>query len=89
MIEMRWRMSAPFSALRGIPATVVAPEVAAINVPSVRTVVVLPAPLEPRNPNLAVGDSGGDVGEGGPFSEALGQLVAAAAVRSGPAAQGQ
>src|SRR5215469_11037258 len=53
MIEMRLRMSAPFSALSGIPATVAAPEVGATNVPSVRTVVVLPAPFGPRKPNTS------------------------------------
>ena len=53
MTEMRLRMSAPFSALSGIPATVATPEVAAIKVPSVRTAVVLPAPLGPKNPNTS------------------------------------
>lgn len=39
MIAIRRRISTPFSALSGIPATVAEPEVGAINVPSVRTVV--------------------------------------------------
>jgi hypothetical protein len=53
MTAMRWRLSTPFSGLSGIPATVAEPEVGAIKVPRVRTVVVLPAPLGPRNPNTS------------------------------------
>ena len=36
-----------------MPATTAEPAVGAINVPSVRTVVVLPAPLGPRKPNTS------------------------------------
>ena len=53
MMEMRWRISTPFSGVSGMPAMVAVPEVGAISVPSVRTVVVLPAPLGPRKPNTS------------------------------------
>ena len=53
MIEIRDRIAGPFSALSGIPATIAEPEVGAISVPSVRTVVVLPAPFGPRKPNTS------------------------------------
>ena len=53
MIAMRRRMSTPFSGASGMPATVADPEVGAISVPSVRTVVVFPAPFGPRNPNTS------------------------------------
>src|SRR5580692_8637696 len=53
MTAMRWRTSTPLSGLSGIPATMAEPEVGAINVPRVRTVVVLPAPLGPRKPNTS------------------------------------
>jgi hypothetical protein len=36
-----------------MPATIADPELGAISVPSVRTVVVLPAPFGPRNPNTS------------------------------------
>jgi hypothetical protein len=51
--EKDWRISTPFSALSRTPATVAEPEVGAIKVPRVRTMVVLPAPLGPRNPNTS------------------------------------
>ncbi len=53
MTEMRWRISTPFSGLRDKPATVAEPELGAMRVPKMRTVVVLPAPLGPRNPNTS------------------------------------
>ncbi len=53
MIAIRCRINTPFSAVRGSPATVADPEVGAIRVPRVRTVVVFPAPLGPRNPNTS------------------------------------
>jgi len=53
MIEILRRISTPFSGASGIPATVAEPEVGAMRVPSVRTVVVLPAPFGPRNPNTS------------------------------------
>ena len=53
MIEMRARIAGPFAALNGTPATVADPKVGAISVPSVLTVVVLPAPLGPRKPNTS------------------------------------
>jgi hypothetical protein len=53
MIEIRDRIAGPFFALNGIPATIAAPELGAINVPKVRTVVVLPAPFGPRKPNTS------------------------------------
>jgi len=53
MIATRLRISTPFSGVNGMPATVADPELGAIKVPSVRTVVVFPAPLGPRNPNTS------------------------------------
>ena len=53
MIEIRRRISTPFSGVSGIPATVAEPEVGARSVPRVRTVVVFPAPFGPRNPNTS------------------------------------
>ena len=53
MIEIRRRISTPFSGLSGIPATVAEPEVGAMSVPSVRTIVVFPAPFGPRNPKTS------------------------------------
>ena len=55
MIEMRFRISVPFSGSSGMPATRAVPEVGAISVPRVRTVVVLPAPLGPRKPKTSPG----------------------------------
>ena len=53
MIEIRDRIAGPFSAHNSMPATVADPEVGASSVPSVRTVVVFPAPLGPRKPNTS------------------------------------
>src|SRR4029453_15003510 len=53
MIEIRRRISTPFSGVSGIPATVADPEVGAMRAPSVRTVVVLPAPFGPRKPKTS------------------------------------
>src|SRR4029450_6733596 len=53
MTEIRRRISTPFSGVRGIPATAAEPEVGAMSVPSVRTVVVFPAPFGPRKPKPA------------------------------------
>ena len=53
MIEIRRRISTPFSGASGIPATVADPEVGAMSVPSVRTVVVFPAPFGPRKPKTS------------------------------------
>src|SRR5579859_2646113 len=53
MIAMRLRISGPLSEVNGMPATVAEPDVGAISVPSVRTVVVFPAPLGPRNPKTS------------------------------------
>ena len=53
MIEIRRRISAPFPGLSGSPATEAEPEVGANSVPSVRTVVVFPAPFGPRNPKTS------------------------------------
>jgi hypothetical protein len=53
MIEIRRRISTPFSGVSGIPATVAEPDVGAMSVPSVRTVVVLPAPFGPRKPKTS------------------------------------
>ena len=53
MIEIRERIAGPFFAVSGIPATIAAPELGAISVPNVRTVVVLPAPFGPRKPNTS------------------------------------
>ena len=53
MIEIRWRISTPLSGRSAKPATVAVPDVGAISVPSVRTVVVLPAPFGPRKPKTS------------------------------------
>src|SRR3984885_14057312 len=53
MTEIRERIAGPFFALKGMPATIADPELGAISVPNVRTVVVLPAPFGPRNPNTS------------------------------------
>ena len=53
MTETRRRISTPFSGLSGMPATMAEPDVGAINAPRARTIVVLPAPLGPRNPNTS------------------------------------
>jgi hypothetical protein len=53
MTEIRDRITGPFFALNGIPATIAVPELGAISVPNIRTVVVLPAPFGPRNPNTS------------------------------------
>jgi hypothetical protein len=42
-----------FSGVSDIPATVAEPDVGAMSVPSVRTVVVFPAPFGPRNPKIS------------------------------------
>ena len=74
MIEIRRRISAPFSGVSGIPATVAEPEVGAISVPSVRTVVVLPGAVRPEEAeHLAVADLERDVVERDPVTEALAQ----------------
>lgn len=76
MIEMRDRMAAPFSGDNSMPATVADPEVGVSSVPSVRTVVVLPAPFGPRNPNTSpVADLEGDVVERDAATEALAQVL--------------
>src|SRR5438046_2963238 len=46
MIVIRRRISDPFSGVSGMPATVAEPELGAMSVPSVSTVVVFPAPVE-------------------------------------------
>src|ERR1035441_5530286 len=53
MIEIRRRICTPLSGVSGMPATVAEPEVGAMSVPSVRTVVVFPAPFGPRKPNTS------------------------------------
>ena len=53
MIEIRERIAGPFSALNGMPATIADPSSARSACPSVRTVVVLPAPFGPRKPNTS------------------------------------
>jgi hypothetical protein len=53
MIAIRRRISTPFSGVSGNPATVAEPEVGESRVPSVRTIVVLPAPFGPRKPKTS------------------------------------
>jgi hypothetical protein len=45
MTEIRGRITRPFFALSGIPATIAVLELGAISVPNVRTVVAFPEPL--------------------------------------------
>jgi len=52
----------PFSCVSRIPATVAEPEVGAMRVPSVRTVVGLPGAVRPQEPeHLSVADLERDV----------------------------
>src|SRR5437764_387676 len=53
MTEIRRRISTPLSGVSGMPATIAVPELGAISVASVRTVVVLPAPFGPRKPKTS------------------------------------
>ncbi len=53
MIEIRCRICAALAGVSGRPATIADPDVGAISVPRIRTVVVFPAPLGPRNPNTS------------------------------------
>src|SRR5437764_1659090 len=53
MTEIRRRISTPLSGVSGMPATIAVPDVGAISVARVRTVVVLPAPFGPRNPKIS------------------------------------
>ena len=53
MTEIRARIAGPFWALKAIPAILAAPDVGAISVPRVRTVVVFPAPFGPRKPKTS------------------------------------
>src|SRR3954468_22939091 len=53
MIEIRDRIAGALSAVSGRSATLDDPDVGAINVPSVRTVEVLPAPFGPRKPKTS------------------------------------
>ena len=53
MSEIRERIAGPFFAFNATPATIAEPELGAISVPSVRTVVVFPAPFGPRKPNTS------------------------------------
>ena len=53
MTAIRRRISTPFAGVSGSPQTVADPELGARSVASVRTVVVLPAPLGPRNPKIS------------------------------------
>ena len=50
---MRGRISSSVAEPSGIPATEADPDVGAISVPRIRTVVVLPAPFGPRNPKTS------------------------------------
>ena len=52
-IAIRRLISPPFAGVSGSPATTAEPDVGAISVPSVRTIVVFPAPFGPRNPNTS------------------------------------
>lgn len=53
MTEIRARIAGPLPTLRGMPAILAAPDVGAISVPRVRTVVVFPAPFGPRKPKIS------------------------------------
>jgi hypothetical protein len=53
MTAIRRRISAAPSGPTGMPATTAEPAVGEIGVPRIRTVVVLPAPFGPRNPNTS------------------------------------
>jgi hypothetical protein len=75
MIAIRRRISTAFSGLSRTPATVAEPELGAMRVLSVRTVVVFPAPFgsETRTPRRSRLE--GDVREGDTVTETLGQAV--------------
>ncbi len=53
MTAIRCRISAAPSGPTGMPATMAEPAVGEISVARIRTVVVLPAPFGPRNPNTS------------------------------------
>ena len=53
MIAIRRRIATPLSGLSGIPLTNAVPAEGDNRVPRVRTIVVLPAPLGPRNPTTS------------------------------------
>src|SRR3954447_6104187 len=57
MTAIRLRIATPFSGNSGIPATLAVPELGVSSVASVRTIVVLPAPFGPRNPNTSPYDT--------------------------------
>ena len=65
-----------------MPATVAEPEVGAISVPRVRTVVVLPAPLGPRNPNTSPWATSKDTSE--KAVRCPKRLVSRSTARAGP-----
>ena len=61
MTEIRRRISTPLSGVSGMPATVAEPDVGAMSVPRVRTVVVLPAPFGPEAEHFSVAEFKRDV----------------------------
>jgi hypothetical protein len=74
MIEIRRRMSTPFSGTSDIPATVAEPDVGAMSVPSVPYGRGLARTVRPEETkNLAVADLEGDVAECDPVTETLTQ----------------
>ena len=76
MIAIRRRISTPFSGVSGSPATVAEPEVGAMSVPSVRTVVVFPAPFGPRKPKTSPWPISKETScERDPVAEALAQAA--------------
>ena len=76
MTAIRCRISAALAGPTGMPATTADPDVGEISVPRIRTVVVLPAPFGPRNPNTSPpATRERHVGHRGAPAENLGQVA--------------
>jgi hypothetical protein len=82
MIEIRQRISTPFSGVSGIPATVAEPKVGATEQAERPHRRGLPGAVRPQEiEHLPVADLKGNVSEGDPVTEALAQIVDAERAR--------